>query len=162
MSQSLVWQLLQRWKHGFYCEILETLNQCEMFSRHFVKTPICNQYCYRPVPVSNSKSIWFKIQMLLPSTMWDELWTSQIRLRWKYYKTSIMKLVSWFWLTATDWFFIWKYKCLSYRSKQSNYVLAVSNLRLSWNDLEIWNEKHWHLSAKWGRSNCTYNFLVVI
>lgn len=27
------------------------------------KTPICNQYGYRPAPVSNSKSMAFKIQM---------------------------------------------------------------------------------------------------
>lgn len=39
---------------GLYFGPGETLNRCGMFSRHFVKTPICNRYCYRPAPVSNS------------------------------------------------------------------------------------------------------------
>lgn len=60
----------------------EKLNRCKMFSRHFVKTPTFNQYCYRPAPVSNSKSICFKIQTCLPSTKWvEELRTSQNRLQ---------------------------------------------------------------------------------
>lgn len=161
MWRSLVWQLLQRWMQGFYCEILETLNQCEMFSRHFVKTPICNQYCYRPVPVSNSKSIWCKIQMLLPSTMWDELWTSQIRLRWKYYKTYIVKMVSWFWLTATNWFLSESIKAC--HIDQISLIMSWPFQTWSWVEMmEIWNENHLHLSAKWAGSNCTYNFLVVI
>lgn len=71
---------------GCYCEMWETLNRCEMFSRHSVKTCLCNQWPYGPGPVSNSKSIAFKILMHLLGTMWDELWTRQIRLRWKHYK----------------------------------------------------------------------------
>lgn len=131
---------------GFYFEPWETLNQFEMFSRHFVKTPICNQYCYRPAPVSNSKSICFKIQKRLPSTMWaEELRTSQIRLRWKYHKTCILKVVSWFWLTVTTRYFIIWYIWKSMRffvTIRLIYVFTILSLNLSLNDLEACDKEH--------------------
>lgn len=96
--------------------------------------------------------------MRLPSAVWaEEFRASQIGLRWKYSKTCILKVISWFWLIGKASYLINRKRMrlfIYWPNWFKHYVMHNLSLNLTWNALEAYNEKHLLLATTWGGPNC--------